>query len=306
MSNAPIDRNTASKALSGNNPDIGLRSTAMTESTAMAESTVKAANTANLVNENTGCHMTAVPTSCHGLFTHPGTTPFDRSGRQRALLKGDLRFQLRYGIVPLYGIFTILYVAILSALPVSWREKAALVMVFTDPAAMGLFFMGAMVLFEKSERVLDSLAVSPVKPMEYVLSKLVSVGLISTAVGLAIGLAGGAVRRPMLFLSGVFLCSCLFSAIALILARAIHSLNGFMLLTIPAELLIVLPPLLWLFFEPAPWLLLHPGVCMMMLCLGEGPLLAAFSILLLWTAIFVWLAGRTTAGMLKTVGGAKL
>jgi fluoroquinolone transport system permease protein len=57
-------------------------------------------------------------------------------------------------------------------------------MIFSDPAAMGLYFMGAIVLFEKSERVLSAIAVSPVKPREYVLSKLCSIGIVSAAAGL--------------------------------------------------------------------------------------------------------------------------
>jgi hypothetical protein len=43
---------------------------------------------------------------------------------------------------------------------------------FFRPAAMGLYFMGAIVLFEKGERVLDSLAVSPAGAGMYALSKL--------------------------------------------------------------------------------------------------------------------------------------
>ena len=226
--------------------------------------------------------------------------------RLLALLRGDVRFQFKYGIHGLYLLFSLLYIGILSALPQPWREKAAMVMIFTDPAAMGLFFMGAIVLFEKSERVLDSIAVSPVKAREYVLSKLFSIGLTSTAVGLAIGIAGQAVQRPFFFIAGVFHCSCLFSAIALILARRVVSINGFMLVTVPAEILIVLPALLWLFWGQQDWLLFHPGVSMMVLCLGRGPLWAALGILLGWTAVFSLLAFRTTGRMLKSVGGVRI
>lgn len=99
------------------------------------------------------------------------TTGQNATRRLLALLRGDVRFQFKYGIHGLYLLFSLLYIAILSAFPQPWREKAAMVMIFTDPAAMGLFFMGAIVLFEKSERVLDSIAVSPVKAREYVLDR---------------------------------------------------------------------------------------------------------------------------------------
>ena len=97
------------------------------------------------------------------------------------LVQGDIRFQFRYGFYFLYLIFCLLYISLAYVMPLTWRQTAVIVMVFTDPAAIGLFFMGAIVLYEKSERVLDSLAVSPIKVTEYVIAKLLSISLISTA-----------------------------------------------------------------------------------------------------------------------------
>ena len=57
------------------------------------------------------------------------------------LLAGDIRFQAVYGFWFLYSILTLLYLLLLSVLPGEWREAAAAVLIFSDPAAMGLFFM---------------------------------------------------------------------------------------------------------------------------------------------------------------------
>jgi len=179
-------------------------------------------------------------------------------------------------------------------------------MIYTDPAAMGLFFMGAIVLFEKSERVLDSLAVSPVKPLAYVLAKLVSIGIIATLVALVIGLTAGAVQRPLLFIMAVFLCACLFSAVGLIVACKISSLNQFIMATIPAEIFITVPAVLWLFWFKWELLALHPGVAMLMLCSGEGNMVLALISLVCWTALFVAFATKAVEKMLKSVGGVKL
>lgn len=226
--------------------------------------------------------------------------------RLKVLIGGDVRFQFRYGIYFIYLIFSAFYIGVLFALPEDWREKAAIVMIFTDPAAMGLFFMGAIILFEKSERVLNSIAVSPVKAWEYVFSKLFSIGIISTVVGLAIGIPAGIITKPFLFIIGVFLCSCLFSSVALIIARKISTLNQFMLATVPAEILIVIPAILWLFWYKKSWLMLHPGVCMMVLCTGGDNVMIAFIFLLLWTVLFTSIACRTVDKMIKSVGGVKL
>lgn len=70
--------------------------------------------------------------------------------RLKALLRGDIRFQYKYGFYFIYLLFSVLYIGLLYAFPEKWRGKAAILMIFSDPAAMGLFFMGAIVLFEKA------------------------------------------------------------------------------------------------------------------------------------------------------------
>lgn len=226
--------------------------------------------------------------------------------RTKALLSGDIRFQYKYGFYFIYLFFTVLYISLLYALPVDWREKAALLMIFTDPAAMGLYFMGAIVLFEKSERVLNSIAVSPVQPIEYVAAKLLSIALISLAVGLIIGICGGIMANPLFFILGVFLGSCLFSSVGLIVAANIASLNQFMVASIPAEVLINLPAIAWLFGWKPGWLLLHPGVCIIEACQNGDKALPAAVILVIWTIIFALLATRIMKRSIRALGGIKL
>ena len=226
--------------------------------------------------------------------------------RIKSLILSDIRFQYRYGFYFIYFIFSVLYIALVFAFPESWRKTAAMLMIFTDPAAMGLFFMGAIVLFEKSERVLDSVAVSPVKPLEYVISKLVSIGIIATLVACIIGFSAGVVARPLDFILAVFLCSCLFSSAGLIVACKISTLNQFIIAAVPAEILIVVPAVLWMFWFKLNILFLHPGVSMLMLCGGEWKVWPALLALLFWTALLILWAVKTVERMLKTVGGIKL
>ena len=226
--------------------------------------------------------------------------------RMKALLAGDIRFQLKYGFYFIYLFFTILYIALLYALPMDWRKKAAILMIFTDPAAMGLYFMGAIVLFEKSERVLNSIAVSPVKPIEYVTSKLISIALMSIVVGLIIGISASFIANPVFFIIGIFLGSCLFSSIALIVAANIASLNQFMVASIPAEVLINLPAIAWLFGWKPDWLILHPGVCIIELCQNGDRVLPATAILAIWTILCALLATQITDRSFRALGGVKL
>ena len=226
--------------------------------------------------------------------------------RARSLILSDVRFQLRYGFYTLYAVFTLFYVGVLYVLPNPWRGDAANIMIFTDPAAMGLFFMGAIVLFEKNERVLSSIAVSPVSAWEYVLSKLVSIGLISTLVAAAIGISAGVIQNLFVFLVSVFMCSCLFSSLGLIAACRIQTLNQFFLAAAPLELLAIVPAILWMFFFKQNVWFLHPGASLLMLCTGRGNTALAFTSLLLWSIGLYLFAVKTVKKMLLSVGGIKL
>jgi len=179
-------------------------------------------------------------------------------------------------------------------------------MIFSDPAAMGLYFMGAIVLFEKSEHVLDSIAVSPIKAYEYMLSKLFSIGIISIIVGFAIGFFSNAVNITLYFIVGIFLCSCLYSAVGLVIAAKSISLNSFIISTVPVQLIINIPAVAWLFGWRPGWLMLHPGVGMMELCQKGTHILPAFIILAFWTLLAAVIANRAVKDMIKEIGGFKL
>jgi fluoroquinolone transport system permease protein len=171
---------------------------------------------------------------------------------------------------------------------------------------MGLFFMGAIVLYEKSERVLNSIAVSPVIVYEYVLSKLFSIAAISTVVALVIGVSSGVISNAFYFILGVFLCSCLFSAIGIMIAAQISTLNQFILATIPVELVINIPAIAYLFGWKREWLLLHPGVCLIEMCVNGENVIQATLILTIWTVLLILLACRVVKKMFQSVGGFKL
>lgn len=226
--------------------------------------------------------------------------------RLKALFLGDIRIQVKYGFYFIYAVFTVLYIGLLCAFPESWREKASILMIFTDPSAMGLYFLGSVILFEKSERTLNSIAVSPVRPREYVLSKLLSISVISVLVAVFIAFFG---YRPVMsayFVIGVFLCSCLFSAVGLIVAARSATLNDFILSTIPAELVINVPAIAYLFGWDRRWLLFHPGVCMIELC-RNGPLaLPALIVMVLWTVLAACAAEKASSKMFVSMGGLKL
>ena len=208
--------------------------------------------------------------------------------RLRQLVLWDMKFQARYGFYLLYGFLTVLYAAVLVSLPRSWRENAAALLIFSDPAAMGLFFMGAIILLEKSQRVTAFFAVSPLKAGEYVCSKVLSLSAIGLLVATVLAIAADFRTLPSV-LAGTFLSSLLFSLLGLIIASKITSLNQFLLATVPVEILTFLPAVLHLFGVTPAFLRFYPAnVCMDLIagraCSAIGLILTAALIGLLYVA----------------------
>lgn len=220
------------------------------------------------------------------------------------LTAGDLRFQWKYGFYLLYAIFTAVYLLTLSAVPEGARRTVATIMIFTDPAAMGLFFMGAIILLEKSQRVNSALAVSPARVWEYIFSKLLSLAFIGLVVGSVLAVAGGITELPLCLLS-ILLSSFLCSSCGLIAAERSRSLNQFVLFAVPFEMFICLPPILLLFGYESPWLMLHPSVAAVWLIYGDAPntWLCLLS-LILWCVPALLLCKRSIDRYFRQSGGA--
>ncbi|MGF6989514.1 fluoroquinolone transport system permease protein [Lachnospiraceae bacterium PM6-15] len=221
------------------------------------------------------------------------------------LLLGDIRFQMKYGFYLLYLTFSAVYIMLLLVFPETWREKVVSLMIYSDPAALGLFFMGAIVLLEKSERVLNALAVSPVTTIEYILSKVLSLAAISTLVSLVLAVVAGSNNVPMLLLS-VALTSGIFTLLGLIVATKINSLNGYLMATVPLEILCVVPPLIYLFC-PTKLLRFFP-LCSSMVLITGSVHSAGYDIAILGLvfALLLVLAYSSTEKMWKRLGGVTL
>lgn len=202
--------------------------------------------------------------------------------RLLCLLGSDIRFQWRYGFYGVYVVLSLFYVAVVRLVPEGWRPAARALTLYSDPAALGFFFIGAIVLFEKGERVLSALSVSPVRPWEYTLSKLVSLGLISSVSSLVIQTAGGG-AVSFGFVAGIFLGACLFTAIGLSIAAAVPTVNAFFVRSIPlGAAVFTLGPLTWLGLVPS-WLAWNPGSLILALIAPTADARSwAFPALLAW------------------------
>lgn len=226
--------------------------------------------------------------------------------RLLALIAGELRFSARYGILALYGLLVILYILLLSATAAAARPSAAGVVILTDPAAMGLFFMGAMILLEKSQRVNCAMAVSPVRVWEYIFAKAFTLMAIGLLVALAVGAYAG------LSLTGVCLsvipASTLFTMLGMMVASRSDSLNRFLLLSIPVELVAFVPAMFYWFggLSGSLWII-HPGVAALVpLSPDTAHWGVAFASLVFWNIVVYPFCLAEVRRNLRQLGGGRL
>lgn len=226
--------------------------------------------------------------------------------RLLSLTLGELRFAAKYGILALYGLITAIYLVLLHYTPSAARPLSGGIIILTDPAAMGLFFMGAMVLLEKSQRVNCALAVSPVRAGEYIAAKALALCGLGLVVALIVGAAAG---NPTLgVILSVVLGSLLFTMLGMMVACQSGSLNQFLLYSVPVELVTFVPAVFyWFHGLTSPLWLLTPGVAAIVLLAPDtGLWLPALLSLAVWDAALYLLCRRVVRAYFTGLGGGKL
>ena len=222
------------------------------------------------------------------------------------LVCGDIHFQWKYGFYFIYFILTVLYVCGIAALPEHWKTDIASIMIYSDPAAMGLFFMGAIVLLEKSQKVLNAMVISPVKISEYILSKTVALIAISTVIALILGVVSGS-NHLLGIAVGTALTSAIFTMLGIIAATKISNLNQFLIVIMPIEIICFVPPIVGLFVKLPDIFSFFPFIACMKLITGKSSLLSFDMILVFVTLIILYMVARhTVQHMWRTLGGVKL
>lgn len=160
------------------------------------------------------------------------------------MLKNDIRLLFREGIIPLYFLITIIYLIIISAIPLAWKDVVTRILIFSDPTTLGLYFMGAIVLTEKSQRVESAFSILPITTTKYALSKLLSL-LLPSLVSASV-LAYYARILSINLIVGMVLAYFIFTLLSIIISSFVSEINTYIMLTIPVMLLVAIPVFLHL------------------------------------------------------------
>jgi fluoroquinolone transport system permease protein len=206
-------------------------------------------------------------------------------------LRFDIRFQIRHGFYAVYAVVTLLYILVLRALPEQVRDVLLPVVVFTDPALLGLIFIGAIVLLEKEERTLESLFVTPLRLGEYLASRLLSLGLlsVSSSVVIVVGVTGR-LPAPYLFFPGVLLTAGIFTLLGFAVAARVRSFNEFVFAAAGVMLPACVPLVDHFGLVHSPLFYIFPTRASLLLIRGHSTGAAEAVYAFAYLAVWFWLA----------------
>ena len=166
------------------------------------------------------------------------------------MLKWEFVLLYRYKIIHISILSVVLYFLTTQAIEDMNRPIFHSLLLFFDPAIIGIMFVGALVLFEKSENVLQALVITPMKTDDYLLSKITSLTIIScvsaTIFILLMNIFGGIGFNVFFLASGIILTSILLILLGFILVSRLKSINEYLMAMALVFLGLTFPPMLHL------------------------------------------------------------
>lgn len=195
--------------------------------------------------------------------------------RFAALMRADVRLQVRYGLYGVSLLMVLIWGASLTGLGASALPPSALVppLVAVNLIITTFYFIAALVLFEKNEGVLSAMVVTPVSALDYLLSKVLSLtGLAAAETLLIVAIVFGAEVEWPLLLVGTCLLAALYALAGFLVIVRLRTFNQFLMPSVFFVIVLLLPLLEYLPVAGTGLLWLHPAYPALALIRGASGL----------------------------------
>ena len=166
------------------------------------------------------------------------------------MLKWEYTLLYRYKIIHISILSVVLYFLTTQAISDMNNTVFHSLLLFFDPAIIGIMFVGALVLFEKSENVLQALVITPMKTDDYLLSKITALtilSIISASIFVTLLYVFSNVNFNVIYLVlGVILTSVMLILVGFIFVSRLKSINEYLMAMVILFLGLTFPPMLQL------------------------------------------------------------
>ncbi len=164
--------------------------------------------------------------------------------RLSAAIQGDVRLQFRNGFYYASAFVMVVSIIILSQLPLSQEILALLLppILMQNVAINTFYFMAGLVLLEKGEGILEGLVVSPLRRGEYLISKAVTLALLSVVESLGITIVLYGLGFNIFFLAvSIILLGLFLTLLGFVAVSRYESINTFLLPSVVMLMVISVP-----------------------------------------------------------------
>jgi fluoroquinolone transport system permease protein len=179
-----------------------------------------------------------------------------------ATLRLDVQLQYRYRIYAVSGFMILVWGVLLSLFPQTARLYAAtLVPAFLvfNLIVTTFYFMAALILLEKDEGMLTVLVTTPLRDLEYLGSKVLTLTFVALAESLLIVvLLFGTEFHWLPLLSGTTLLGALYVCVGFITVVRYDAINAWLIPSMVVVTILVLPLLAHFGMTSPLWFYLHP------------------------------------------------
>ena len=158
-------------------------------------------------------------------------------------LKSDFKFQYKEGFFFIYLAICIIYLVILSVLPTKILPIVLPGLIYSDPAGLGLFFIGGIIMLERRQGIINYLIVTPLLVKEYILSKVITLSTLAVFVSLIITYFSS-IKGPINYIvlaTSTFFAANFFTIVGILIVINCSNLNEYFTKIIPWMLLLSLP-----------------------------------------------------------------
>tara|TARA_R110002073_G_scaffold6985_5_gene40393 strand:- start:1483 stop:2196 length:714 start_codon:yes stop_codon:yes gene_type:complete len=172
--------------------------------------------------------------------------------RLASMVAWDIGLQIRSHFYTATALTTAVIVGLIFLIPLDpLPAQFATLLVFVDPAVVGLTLVGAAVLMEKGANTLAALGVTPMPGWVYVGAKIISFTLLGGLSGLIIAVLAmrGGINYPVM-LAALTLSNAVAVLIGFALVTRARSVNGFIVNIMLASIVLILPVIAY--FDLAP------------------------------------------------------
>ncbi len=206
----------------------------------------------------------------------------------RSLAAVEVLLAWRRGVIAAAAGAVAIYVLMLRLAPESVAETLLPYLVFSDPAALGFFFVGGIVLAERAEGTAAAVAVSPAPAASVLVSRILVLACLGAIGGFGVALGSGLAVQWITFAPAIVLTALFYTCFGYAVAMRATSVNDYFARATGWSIPLFAPLALFALFPGAWFMALWPTTAALVLLRGEtglGTAVVAIAVLALASAV---------------------